>query len=187
MNRKEQYKQYLTSKDWKAKRTKKIRGRKCAICHSGKGLHVHHLIYRKWTDVKQSDLRVLCWRCHKLVHRLIDTGKLKYDGPHDRRWILTVNAVHRELDILLGIDREKSSPPVRPDLGKGFTVTERWLRKYSTDGQAWNRRQLEAIGIGWPPQRGWFKAVTGMSINMERKARFEMCRTVPNEETRVRF
>ena len=71
---------------------------------------------------------------------------------------------------------------------KPFTVVEWWLRKYRTTNGAWTRFQLEAIGVTWPPERGWFKRVIGMQISPENRHRFESGRTVTAKtETRVRF
>ena len=81
---KQAYKEYLKSEDWDKKRLAKL-GRKawakkrCAVCGDDTKIEVHHLIYRKdLTEVKQSDLRILCKRCHKLAHKLLKNGKLKY-------------------------------------------------------------------------------------------------------------
>jgi len=73
------YKTYLASHDWKRKKRRKYRyTRWCAICGRSGGLHVHHLFYRpRLQDAQQSDLRVLCGRCHKLAHELIASGAVR--------------------------------------------------------------------------------------------------------------
>jgi len=94
---KESYKEYLLSDDWKEKRRKKLRStNKCGICASTKQLDVHHLNYRNWTDVQQSDLRVLCRKCHFLAHDLEKSSQLVYRNKnHHSRWALLKDAVKK--------------------------------------------------------------------------------------------
>ena len=102
MNR--EYKKYLASNDWKNKRLLKL-GRKgwskkrCAVCGQMTNLEVHHLIYRNdLKKVTQTDLRILCKRCHKLSHKLLKNGKLKYKNEnHHSRFALLQWAIKRHL------------------------------------------------------------------------------------------
>ncbi len=99
-NFKDKYREYLKSKDWKKKRAAKwrtVKRQSCAFCGSVDGLEVHHLIYRQWYDVKTSDLRLTCRRCHELIHRLIKLGRLKYGGSktHKSRFLRTQRALRR--------------------------------------------------------------------------------------------
>lgn len=104
----DRYQKYLESEDWRSKRSEKMnrRGgakRRCAICGQADGiLDVHHLKYAaELTAVPQSDLRVLCRRCHDLAHALIRAGVLKFTKDNDaHRFVLTKTAVKRALGIV---------------------------------------------------------------------------------------
>jgi hypothetical protein len=74
---KTQYKAYLHSPDWQAKRADAIQwyGNICARCEMPRwlaeiaydqDLHVHHLTYANRGDEDMCDLEVLCRRCHEL-------------------------------------------------------------------------------------------------------------------------
>ena len=81
LQRQKAYRQYLQSPDWDAKRTAKHArsfGR-CSICMTDQGpLDAHHLHYRNWVDVEMSDLRLLCRRCHDVVHLLMKEGVFRF-------------------------------------------------------------------------------------------------------------
>lgn len=96
------YRDYLKSDDWKQKRaTKRSKNNNCAICNSTEDiLDTHHLNYRNLFDVKQSDLRVLCRRCHFLAHDLMKQGKLVFSNDnHHSKFTLTKTAVKKELGL----------------------------------------------------------------------------------------
>ena len=71
----ESYTEYLKGEDWAKKRRQALKrdGYKCFLCQQKHHLHVHHMKYRKWYNVKPNDLVVLCEDCHKMVH----DGRLK--------------------------------------------------------------------------------------------------------------
>ena len=96
-----EYKKYLKSEDWNAKRYfKRLNKNNCAICNSKENLHVHHLNYKNLIDVKMSDLRVLCKRCHFLAHKLYNEGKIKFkNNNHLSRFQILKLAVKKELGI----------------------------------------------------------------------------------------
>jgi len=85
---KQLYKEYLQSDDWKNKRKKKLlKKRRCAICSETKNLDVHHIFYKNWYDVENSDLRVLCRRCHYKTHDLMNDWTIvfkKWASHHSR-------------------------------------------------------------------------------------------------------
>tara|TARA_B100001758_G_C17816129_1_gene306954 strand:+ start:148 stop:483 length:336 start_codon:yes stop_codon:yes gene_type:complete len=101
MSRKKQYQEYLRSDDWMNKRRIKISKKKrCAICATTEEIHVHHLNYRSLHDVKQSDLRKLCRRCHFLGHKLERRGKIVYrSNNHHSKFTIFKNAVKKELGL----------------------------------------------------------------------------------------
>lgn len=96
-----QYQSYLASDDWKQKKKQKFNSvSRCAVCASMDNLHVHHLNYGNLYDCKQSDLRILCKRCHFLAHDLFKSGKFKFkNNNHNSRFALLKNAVKKELGI----------------------------------------------------------------------------------------
>ena len=100
------YQAYLNSEDWQKKRRKKLnrggwRKRRCAICGARKNLDVHHLRYRAdLTQTTQSELRILCRRCHDVTHKLLKAGKIN-QNPKSTGKIFsnTKNAVAYKLGI----------------------------------------------------------------------------------------
>jgi ribonuclease HI len=48
-----------------------------------------------------------------------------------------------------------------------FTITEEWLNQNKTPAGGYNRVQLNAIGVQWPPKSGWKTRAIGTSITME--------------------
>lgn len=95
------YKDYLKSEDWLTKRyLKRLKRNNCAICNSKDKLDVHHLNYRNLVDVLQSDLRVLCRRCHFLAHDLHKQGKIVFTSTnHHSRFTLIKTAVKKHLEL----------------------------------------------------------------------------------------
>lgn len=95
------YQNYLQSEDWKTKRSSKRRRKNnCAICNSKDNLDVHHLNYKNLVDVSQSDLRVLCRRCHFLGHELMKQGKVEFKGDNHHSMFTILKAkVKKELGV----------------------------------------------------------------------------------------
>jgi len=101
---KQEYREYLNSNEWKILRAKKLKKSKkyrCAICKATKELNIHHLFYRpNLADTELSDLRILCHRCHKLIHELEKKGEIKYvNKKHHSRFGIIKHAVKKELGI----------------------------------------------------------------------------------------
>lgn len=68
---------YLKSDHWKDLRLRKMVSKRaiCCLCGESKFFNdVHHIVYRNLYDVRLSDLRVLCRRCHSLVHDVLDSN-----------------------------------------------------------------------------------------------------------------
>lgn len=151
--RKERYREYLQSPDWRAKRAKKRSRRdRCAICGDTRNLDVHHLNYRqRWTDVTMADLRVFCRRCHDLTHQLIEAGVIVYkNGSDNHRFTVTKNALLRVLGP------KDMHWPRGHGHGPGPT---------SRGGHT--RAQLAAWGVPWPPPKGWKKRLMDELSNIE--------------------
>ena len=116
------YQDYLNSPDWHQKRRQKLRkgpaNRRCAICGSTQRLQVHHVIYRAdLTKTRQSELRVLCRRCHFVTHRLVDSGVLRLTTTNVKaRFAQTKAAVSEALGL-------SPSRPIRPRQPTTLIVT----------------------------------------------------------------
>ena len=52
-------------------------------------------------------------------------------------------------------------------------ITRAWIKRYKTDAGGWTRKQLNAIGVSFPPVKGWTFRVVGREITKERQAIFE--------------
>ena len=70
---------------------------------------MHHVIYRAdLTKTRQSELRVLCRRCHFVTHRLVDSGVLRLTTTNTKaRFAQTQAAVSEALGL-------PPSLPIRP-------------------------------------------------------------------------
>lgn len=64
------YTDYLQTEHWKKLRKKKFQkqGGCCCTCGTTKNLQAHHIKYGNLFDITTKDLRILCKRCHKLLH-----------------------------------------------------------------------------------------------------------------------
>lgn len=65
------YKSYLNSEHWQKTRENALvnAGFHCEMCGYNRRLTVHHLTYKNLGSEKKEDLMVLCWNCHKQLHR----------------------------------------------------------------------------------------------------------------------
>ncbi len=55
-----------------------------------------------------------------------------------------------------------------PACQDGFVrLTREILEQHKTVKGGWTRAQLQAIGVGWPPPRGWVQAAIGREISAE--------------------
>lgn len=64
---------YLKSRHWRKTRNAALARAnfKCQSCGANQHLTVHHLTYENLGHEKNSDLKVLCWSCHKREHRKV--------------------------------------------------------------------------------------------------------------------
>jgi hypothetical protein len=74
---KAQYLEYLNSPEWVEKTTlaKERAGHKCQLCNSNKKLNTHHRTYERIKNELESDLIVLCEKCHSTFHGIIKKPK----------------------------------------------------------------------------------------------------------------
>lgn len=79
-DRKIQYENFIKSKEWKLIRQRLFdeRGKICEKCKLTEDIHVHHLNYKRLGGKERnSDLQVLCKKCHMELHGLKYDGKTK--------------------------------------------------------------------------------------------------------------
>lgn len=67
------YTEYMKSPEWKARKKKALARQVdgCAICCSTKKLQVHHRTYKRLGHELETDLVVLCGRCHRTFHGIL--------------------------------------------------------------------------------------------------------------------
>jgi len=69
--RRKEYEAYLNSPKWINFRNKIkfARGNKCELCpKTGGNLHGHHLTYERFGNELESDIQILCKKCHFEIH-----------------------------------------------------------------------------------------------------------------------
>jgi 5-methylcytosine-specific restriction endonuclease McrA len=54
-----------------------------------------------------------------------------------------------------------------------YLITKEWVEKFRTGSGGWTRIQLHAIGVAWPPVKGWKDRVIGKLIPEENRLAFE--------------
>lgn len=52
-------------------------------------------------------------------------------------------------------------------------ITMQWLHAHCTEKGGWTKRQLELLGMQWPPLAGWQRRVDGALISGVAAAEFE--------------
>jgi hypothetical protein len=66
------YKEYLLSVDWKAKRVEVIEraDHRCEWCHADLPLEVHHRTYKNLGHEEKEELLALCHECHMIADQI---------------------------------------------------------------------------------------------------------------------
>ena len=54
-----------------------------------------------------------------------------------------------------------------------FIITDRWIINNKTPGGGYNRKQLNILGIEWPPKFNWKLTLVGKKINKKVAEEFE--------------
>ncbi len=52
------------------------------------------------------------------------------------------------------------------------TLTHEFIDSCKTPGGAWNRKQLNALGVAWPPRQGWKSKLVGTVISAKQAREF---------------
>jgi hypothetical protein len=53
-------------------------------------------------------------------------------------------------------------------------ITKEWIHAHRTPAGAWNRKQIEALGLEYPARKGWIGKLVGTEIAELAKAAFEI-------------
>lgn len=54
-----------------------------------------------------------------------------------------------------------------------FTVTADWIKACCSVRGGYTRDQLAAVGVSWPPQKGWPRLLVGRQLTEEQRQQFE--------------
>ena len=69
--------------------------------------------------------------------------------------------------------RSQQPEVVEPAKVADFVITRAWISDNRTQGGSWKAAQLAALGVSWPPAKGWAKRAEGMSIPNTARLVFE--------------
>jgi 5-methylcytosine-specific restriction endonuclease McrA len=83
-----EYRSYIASPEWRAKREemkrRSKRGYSCAPCGATDRLDLHHRTYKRLGNERLSDLMWLCRPCHDAVHAIVRDWKASGANPSKR-------------------------------------------------------------------------------------------------------
>ena len=54
-----------------------------------------------------------------------------------------------------------------------FLVTKEWIEMFRTPNGGYTKRQLDALGLAWPPLAGWTRAIVDTPISDTQRRLFE--------------
>jgi hypothetical protein len=52
-------------------------------------------------------------------------------------------------------------------------VTKKWINDHKSKNSGFSKSQLNALGISWPPVKGWVDKIVGKEITEEQRKTFE--------------
>ncbi len=53
-----------------------------------------------------------------------------------------------------------------------MVITKAYIHKHKTEKGAWTQAQINALGIKWPPGKGWIKSLIGTEISDKQDKEF---------------
>jgi sialic acid synthase SpsE len=67
----------------------------------------------------------------------------------------------------------------------GIVLTKEMIDAAATSGCGFTKRQIEAVGVQWPPVKGWKKQLVGKLVTAKQYSTFSKCQetTTPAEST----
>lgn len=66
-------------------------------------------------------------------------------------------------------------------------ITDQWLRDNMSPRGGWTKAQFAAIGVPWPPPKGWKLAVIGQEITPEQQRAVENADHASNKGPNLRI
>jgi hypothetical protein len=57
-------------------------------------------------------------------------------------------------------------------------VTYQYIQDHKSEKGGWTKKQLSALGVDWPPQKGWIHTVEGKLLTEEQVNTFELQKSV---------
>lgn len=80
------YQEYLKTEHWIriSNEAKRLADYRCQVCNSDGELHAHHRTYERKGDELQSDIFVLCKRCHKIFEKYIRSNSHDNSAPNEK-------------------------------------------------------------------------------------------------------
>jgi hypothetical protein len=128
----------------------KVRGSVCEACGSGEQIHVHHDPNTRLGHELDSDLRVLCDRCHQMVHAAAELVNVTLDRVtdsviervqthgFDNAWVVMSHGVSIEGAIRQVMAKRDEQPKWRPYSKKAKRRANRGLVvRQMTDDERW--------------------------------------------------
>ena len=64
-----------------------------------------------------------------------------------------------------------------------FIITKEWINSNKTERGAWNKQQINIIGLIWPPKKGWQAKLIGKSISSDNARIFESFKGSTNKKS----
>jgi hypothetical protein len=61
----------------------------------------------------------------------------------------------------------------------GIVLTKEMIDAAATSGCGFTKRQIEAVGVQWPPAKGWKKHLVGKLVTAKQYSTFSKCRGTP--------
>ena len=52
-------------------------------------------------------------------------------------------------------------------------ITYEYVHQHKTTNGGWTKKQLEVLGVQWPPRNGWIRSVCGKVLTSQEVAAFE--------------
>ncbi len=110
-----EYRKYLRSPKWKARRREMIAARngRCEVCGSGYKLHLHHLTYVRLFVELDTDLAVLCDECHGAVHGKWAIFRKRVADRAVKEQRLLIEAWRKKLPSRKPIPAPEPRPPLK--------------------------------------------------------------------------
>ena len=65
-----------------------------------------------------------------------------------------------------------------------FIITKEWLQLNKTLRGGYNIKQIEALGLTYPPKKGWQERLIGSELSLDDKASFEYYAVHGNKKAR---